>query len=130
MRNFNRYSLLNFFTILIFILIIMFFYYLFDFKIWTYKSYTIVKINDLEYQVVVSLKDRSLFRDNNYLFLNNKKYIYDIMFEDNIKDNVLFTLQFSKKIKNGKDIETVIIQDTKKNIFSLIIESWREKWRN
>lgn len=127
MRNFNRYSLLNFFTILIFILIIMFFYYLFDFKIWTYKSYTIVKINDLEYQVVVSLKDRSLFRDNNYLFLNNKKYIYDIMFEDNIKDNVLFTLQFSKKIKNGKDIETVIIQDTKKNIFSLIIESWREK---
>lgn len=127
MRNFNRYSLLNFFTILIFILIIMFFYYLFDFKIWTYKSYTIVKINDLEYQVVVSLKDRSLFGDNNYLFLNNKKYIYDIMFEDNIKDNVLFTLQFSKKIKNGKDIETVIIQDTKKNIFSLIIESWREK---
>ena len=130
MRNFNRYALLNFFTLLIFIMIIMFFYYLLDFKIWTYKSYTIIKINDLEYQVVVSLKDRSLFRDNNYLFLNNTKYIYDIMFEDNIKDNVLFTLQFSKKIKKGKDIETAIIQDTKKNIFSLIIESWREKWRN
>ena len=127
MRNFNRYALLNFFTLLIFIMIIMFFYYLLDFKIWTYKSYTIIKINDLEYQVVVSLKDRSLFRDNNYLFLNNTKYIYDIMFEDNIKDNVLFTLQFSKKIKKGKDIETAIIQDTKKNIFSLIIESWREK---
>ena len=126
MRNFNRNNLLNFFTFFILLLIIMFLYYLFKFKIWTYKSYSIIKDTDYIYQVIVPTIQKELFLDNNYLYFNNEKYTYEIINYDTVDKNIIFTLEFNKKIESKNNIETITIQDVKKTLFSLIIDCWRD----
>lgn len=126
MRNFNRNNLLNFFTFFILLLIIMFLYYLFKFKIWTYKSYSIIKDTDYIYQVIVPTIQKELFLDNNYLYFNNEKYTYEIINFDTVDKNIIFTLEFAKKLDSKNKIESITIQDTKKTLFSLIIDCWRD----
>lgn len=126
MRNFNRNNLLNFFTFFILLLIIMFLYYLFKFKIWTYKSYSIIKDTDYIYQVIVPTIQKELFLDNNYLYFNNEKYTYEIINFDTVDKNIIFTLEFAKKLDSKNKIESIMIQDTKKTLFSLIIDCWRD----
>lgn len=132
MRNFNRNNLLNFFTFFILVLVIMFLYYLLKFKIWTYKSYSIIKDNNYTYQVIVPTTQKNLFFDNNYLYFNNEKYTYEIINYDTVDKNIIFTLEFNKKIESKNNIETITIQDVKKTLFSLIIDCWRDnektKW--
>ena len=132
MRNFNRNNLLNFFTFFILVLVIMFLYYLLKFKIWTYKSYSIIKDNNYTYQVIVPTTQKNLFFDNNYLYFNNEKYTYEIINYDSVDKNIIFTLEFNKKIESKNNIETITIQDVKKTLFSLIIDCWRDnektKW--
>ena len=127
MRNFNRNNLLNFFTFFILILIILFLYYLLRFKIWTYKSYSIIKDTVYIYQVIVDKASKNLFFDNSYLYFNDDKYTYKIKDFNKVDKNIIFTLEFSKKLKTTNNIETIIIQDTKRTLFSLIIDCWREK---
>ena len=115
MRNFNRNNLLNFFTFFILVLVIMFLYYLLKFKIWTYKSYSIIKDNNYTYQVIVPTTQKNLFFDNNYLYFNNEKYTYEIINYDTVDKNIIFTLEFNKKIESKNNIETITIQDVKKN---------------
>ncbi len=126
MRNFNRNNLLNFFTFFILVLVIMFLYYLLKFKIWTYKSYSIIKDNNYTYQVIVPTTQKNLFFDNNYLYFNNEKYTYEIINYDTVDKNIIFTLEFNKKIESKNNIETITIQDVKKTLFSLIIDCWRD----
>ena len=126
MRNFNRNNLLNFFTFFILLLIIMFLYYLFKFKIWTYRSYSIIKDTDYIYQVIVPTIQKELFLDNNYLYFNNEKYTYEVINFDTVDKNIIFTLEFAKKLDSKNKIESITIQDTKKTLFSLIIDCWRD----
>lgn len=126
MRNFNRNNLLSFFTFFILLLIIMFLYYLFKFKIWTYRSYSIIKDTDYIYQVIVPTIQKELFLDNNYLYFNNEKYTYEVINFDTVDKNIIFTLEFAKKLDSKNKIESITIQDTKKTLFSLIIDCWRD----
>ena len=126
MRNFNRNNLLNFFTFFILVLVIMFLYYLLKFKIWTYKSYSIIKDTDYIYQVIVPTIQKELFLDNNYLYFNNEKYTYEVINFDTVDKNIIFTLEFAKKLDSKNKIESITIQDTKKTLFSLIIDCWRD----
>lgn len=126
MRNFNRNNLLNFFTFFILVLVIMFLYYLLKFKIWTYKSYSIIKDNNYTYQVIVPTTQKNLFFDNNYLYFNNEKYTYEIINYDTVDKNIILTLEFNKKIESKNNIENITIQDVKKTLFSLIIDCWRD----
>ena len=109
MRNFNRNNLLNFFTFFILLLIIIFLYYLFKFKIWTYKSYSIIKDTDYIYQVIVPTIQKELFLDNNYLYFNNEKYTYEVINFDTVDKNIIFTLEFAKKLDTKNKIESITI---------------------
>ena len=85
-----------------------------------------VKDNNYTYQVIVPTTQKNLFFDNNYLYFNNEKYTYEIINYDTVDKNIIFTLEFNKKIESKNNIETITIQDVKKTLFSLIIDCWRD----
>ena len=129
MKNYNKHHLLNFITIIMFILTALFLYFLNTIKIWTYNSCNIIKIDKYKYQVIVDKKSYGLFTDNNYFFYNTKKYTYKITSNEKIDKEISLTLKVDNKISNER-IETIMLPDTKETLFSLIINNWREKRKN
>lgn len=126
MKNYNKHHLLNFITIIIFILTVLFLYFLNITKIWTYNTCNIIKISKYNYQVIADKETYDLFTANNYFFYNTKKYTYKITNNEKNDKEIILTLKIKNKISNKK-IETIMLPNTKETLSSLIINNWREK---
>ncbi len=121
-KNYNILILLIVFWL---ILILIYFHILNTIKLWQYDSYSITSIDDYNYQVILEKKALKNLRENNYFFYNNKKYQYKVLDSININDNTIVNIKLKAKIDLLKQIDTIIVPDTKKTILSLIIDSWR-----
>lgn len=121
-KNYNILILLIVFWL---ILILIYLHILNTIKLWQYDSYSITSIDDYNYQVILEKKALKNLRENNYFFYNNKKYQYKVLDSININDNTIVNIKLKAKIDLLKQIDTIIVPDTKKTILSLIIDSWR-----
>ena len=126
MKNYNKHHLLNFITIIMFLLTVLFLYFLNTTKIWTYNTCNIIKIDKYKYQVIVDKESYDSFTDNNYFFYNTKKYTYQITSNEKIDKEISLTLKLDNKISN-KRIETVMLPDIKETLFFFFIKNRREK---
>ena len=126
MKNYNKHHLLNFITIIIFLLTVLFLYFLNTIKIWTYDTCNIIKNTNHKYQVIIDKESYNLFIDNNYFYHNTKKYTYEIISSEKVDNDIFLILKVDNKISNER-IETVMLPITKETLFNLIIKNWREK---
>ena len=129
MKNYKKKGLLLVSIIITFILTIVFFYLLISIKLWTYNSVSILNIDDNVISVYTTL-DLELFIDNNFFYYDNLKYNYKINSKDNFEEGVILSLELEKSFKLINDDMMILLPNKRVNIFSLIIDSWRVKWKN
>lgn len=128
MKKYKTRSYLIIMYIIITILIIIFFKIINTTKIWTYKEYSMTTESN-KVNILTIKKDIKLFRENNFFYHNNKKYLYKINNITKDKNVVLIELNLNSKIdlKSVTNKNTIFLPEKKKKIISLIIDSWRSK---
>lgn len=128
MKKYKTRSYLIIMYIIITILIIIFFKIINTTKIWTYKEYSMTTESN-KVNILTIKKDIKLFRENNFFYHNNKKYLYEINNITKDKNVVLIELNLNSKIdlKSVTNKNTIFLPEKKKKIISLIIDSWRSK---
>lgn len=131
MKKYKTRSYLIIMYIIITILIIIFFKIINTTKIWTYKEYSMTTESN-KVNILTIKKDIKLFRENNFFYHNNKKYLYEINNITKDKNVVLIELNLNSKIdlKSVTNKNTIFLPEKKKKIISLIIDSWRSKWKH
>lgn len=128
MKKYKTRSYLIIMYIIITILIIIFFKIINTTKIWTYKEYSMTTESN-KVNILTIKKNIKLFRENNFFYHNNKKYLYEINNITKDKNVVLIELNLNSKIdlKSVTNKNTIFLPEKKKKIISLIIDSWRSK---
>ena len=127
MKKIRNNNVLIFFSFLSFILLIIFLFLSIKIKLWTFKAFPYTKLNSKNIVILIDKKSIKEFTLNNFFYEDNKKYVYDIINKEKYNNNYMLSLKLKKRIykKSG----TLYLVNKKKNIFSLIIESWRVKWK-
>ena len=130
MNKYKKKNLLMISSIILSILIIIFFNILKTMKIWTYDMYNIIEIYNKKIITIIENKNLKSFQENNFFYYDTKKYHYVIQEVSRYDDKIILKLKLKNKIKLLKDDKTFLLPKTKETIFSLIIDSWRSKWKN
>ena len=126
MKKYQKNTLVSLLGIVLLIVTTVFFGSLLTTKIWTYQSFSILKEKDLTYQILTTKNNVHLLEENNYLYHNNKKYLYEINKKEEISDSIILELKLNKDISNLEKNALVMIPKVKKTIFKIIIESWED----
>ena len=126
MKKYQKNTINSLFSIILLILTTFFFGSLLTTKIWTYQSFNIIKETELTYQILTTKKNVHLLEENNYLYHNNKKYLYKVNKKEEISDSIILELKLNKDINNLEKNALVMIPKVKKTIFKIIIESWED----
>lgn len=110
----NKYEVIQVFILFIIsLLIVVIISY--NLKITTYKSYSLIHLNNNKYEIIIKNNDLKLFYQTKSLYINNNKYKYkiieinkDIKVINNIKYNELI-IQINKYKSNNNIVECSII---------------------
>ena len=129
MKSYRKKRLLLFSLVITFILTIVFFYLINTVKLWTYNTVSILNIDDNVITVFTTL-DLDLFEDNNFFYYNTLKYTYKINSKEDSEDGVILMLELEKSFKLVNDDMVILLPNKRETILSLIIDSWRVKWKN
>ena len=129
MKSYRKKRLLLFSLFITFILTIVFFYLINTVKLWTYNTVSILNIDDNVITVFTTL-DLDLFEDNNFFYYNTLKYTYKINSKEDSEDGVILMLELEKSFKLVNDDMVILLPNKRETILSLIIDSWRVKWKN
>ena len=105
---------------------IAFIYFLTKIKIWTYDNYTFFKEDDI-HQTLLTKTERKNLRSVSYCYIDSHKRYYKIIKEEKIKSKYLILIELKNE---DRDIVDITVPKTKKTVMSLIIETWRSKWKN
>ena len=124
MKSYKKKSLLNISIIIVIVGTLIFFYLLTTIKLWTYKEANILSV-DSNLLNIFTNDNLDIFKDNNFFYYNNLKYSYTIQSIDSLKEGNLITLTLDKDFELFNNDILIFLPNIKKNIFSLIIESWR-----
>lgn len=126
MKKYQKNTITSLLNIAILTFTIFFISSLFTTKIWTYQSFNILKAKDLTYQILTTKNNVNMLEENNYLYYNNKKYLYKVNAKEEISDSIILELKLNKDITNLEKNALVMIPNVKKTIFKIIIESWED----
>ena len=129
MKSYKKKSLLLFSLFITFILTIVFFYLINTVKLWTYNTVSILNIDDNVITVFTTL-DLDLFKDNNFFYYDTLKYTYKINSKEDSEDGVILMLELEKSFRLVNDDMVILLPNKRETILSLIIDSWRVKWKN
>jgi len=129
MKSYKKKRLLLFSLVITFILTIVFFYLINTVKLWTYNTVSILNIDDNVITVFTTL-DLDLFEDNNFFYYNTLKYTYKINNKEDSEDGVILMLELEKSFRLVNDDMVILLPNKRETILSLIIDSWRVKWKN
>lgn len=129
MKSYKKKRLLLFSLVITFILTIVFFYLINTVKLWTYNTVSILNIDDDVITVFTTL-DLDLFEDNNFFYYDTLKYTYKINNKEDSEDGVILMLELEKSFKLVNDDMVILLPNKRETILSLIIDSWRVKWKN
>ena len=129
MKSYKKKRLLLFSLVITFILTIVFFYLINTVKLWTYNTVSILNIDDDVITVFTTL-DLDLFEDNNFFYYDTLKYTYKINNKEGSEDGVILMLELEKSFKLVNDDMVILLPNKRETILSLIIDSWRVKWKN
>lgn len=129
MKSYKKKVLLNISIGIIAVGTLIFFYLLTTIKLWTYKEANILSVDNNLLNIFTD-GDLDIFKDNNFFYYNNLKYSYIIQSIDSLKEGNIITLKLNKDFKLFNNDILILLPNIKKNIFSLIIESWRVEWKN
>ena len=129
MKSYKKKRLLLFSLVITFILTIVFFYLINTVKLWTYNTVSILNIDDDVITVFTTL-DLDLFEDNNFFYYDTLKYTYKINNKEDSEDGVILMLGLEKSFKLVNDDMVILLPNKRETILSLIIDSWRVKWKN
>ena len=129
MKSYRKKRLLLLSFVITFILTIVFFYLINTVKLWTYNTVSILNIDDNVITVFTTL-DLDLFEDNNFFYYNTLKYTYKINSKEDSEDGVILMLELEKSFKLVNDDMVILLPNKRETILSLIIDSWRVKWKN
>ena len=129
MRSYKKKRLLLLSFVITFILTIVFFYLINTVKLWTYNTVSILNIDDNVITVFTTL-DLDLFEDNNFFYYDTLKYTYKINSKEDSEDGVILMLELEKSFKLVNDDMVILLPNKRETILSLIIDSWRVKWKN
>ena len=129
MKSYRKKRLLLLSFVITFILTIVFFYLINTVKLWTYNTVSILNIDDNVITVFTTL-DLDLFEDNNFFYYDTLKYTYKINSKEDSEDGVILVLELEKSFKLVIDDMVILLPNKRETILSLIIDSWRVKWKN
>lgn len=129
MKSYRKKRLLLFSLFITFILTIVFFYLINTVKLWTYNTVSILNIDDNVITVFTTL-DLDLFEDNNFFYYDTLKYTYKINNKEDSEDGFILMLELEKSFKLVNDDMVILLPNKRETILSLIIDSWRVKWKN
>lgn len=129
MKSYKKKRLLLLSFVITFILTIVFFYLINTVKLWTYNTVSILNIDDDVITVFTTL-DLDLFEDNNFFYYDTLKYTYKINNKEDSEDGVILMLELEKSFKLVNDDMVILLPNKRETILSLIIDSWRVKWKN
>ena len=129
MRSYKKKRLLLFSLFITFILTIVFFYLINTVKLWTYNTVSILNIDDNVITVFTTL-DLDLFKDNNFFYYDTLKYTYKVNSKEDSEDGVILMLELEKPFRLVNDDMVILLPNKRETILSLIIDSWRVKWKN
>lgn len=129
MKSYRKKRLLLLSFVITFILTIVFFYLINTVKLWTYNTVSILNIDDNVITVFTTL-DLDLFEDNNFFYYDTLKYTYKINSKEDSEDGVIFMLELEKSFRLVNDDMVILLPNKRETILSLIIDSWRVKWKN
>lgn len=129
MKSYKKKRLLLFSLVITFILTIVFFYLINTVKLWTYNTVSILNIDDNVITVFTTL-DLDLFEDNNFFYYDTLKYTYKVNSKEDSEDGVILMLELEKSFKLVNDDMVILLPNKRETILSLIIDSWRVKWKN
>ena len=129
MKSYKKKRLLLLSFVITFILTIVFFYLLVSVKLWTYNNVSILNIDDNVITVYTTL-DLDLFKDNNFFYYDTLKYTYKINSKEDSEDGVILMLELEKSFRLVNDDMVILLPNKRETILSLIIDSWRVKWKN
>ena len=129
MKSYRKKRLLLFSLFITFILTIVFFYLINTVKLWTYNTVSILNIDDNVITVFTTL-DLDLFEDNNFFYYDTLKYTYKVNSKEDSEDGVILMLELEKSFKLVNDDMVILLPNKRETILSLIIDSWRVKWKN
>ena len=129
MKSYKKKRVLLFSLVITFILTIIFFYLINTVKLWTYNTVSILNIDDNVITVFTTL-DLDLFKDNNFFYYDTLKYTYKVNSKEDSEDGVILMLELEKSFKLVNDDIVILLPNKRETILSLIIDSWRVKWKN
>lgn len=129
MKSYRKKRLLLLSFVITFILTIVFFYLINTVKLWTYNTVSILNIDDNVITVFTTL-DLDLFEDNNFFYYDTLKYTYKINSKEDSEDGVILMLELEKSFRLVNDDIVILLPNKRETILSLIIDSWRVKWKN
>lgn len=129
MKSYRKKRLLLLSFVITFILTIVFFYLINTVKLWTYNTVSILNIDDNVITVFTTL-DLDLFEDNNFFYYDTLKYTYKINNKEDSEDGVILMLELEKSFRLVNDDMVILLPNKRETILSLIIDSWRVKWKN
>lgn len=129
MKSYRKKRLLLLSFVITFILTIVFFYLINTVKLWTYNTVSILNIDDNVITVFTTL-DLDLFKDNNFFYYDTLKYTYKINSKEGSEDGVILMLELEKSFRLVNDDMVILLPNKRETILSLIIDSWRVKWKN
>ena len=129
MKSYKKKRLLLLSFVITFILTIVFFYLINTVKLWTYNTVSILNIDDNVITVFTTL-DLDLFEDNNFFYYDTLKYTYKVNSKEDSEDGVILMLELEKSFKLVNDDMVILLPNKRETILSLIIDSWRVKWKN
>ena len=129
MKSYRKKRLLLLSFVITFILTIVFFYLINTVKLWTYNTVSILNIDDNVITVFTTL-DLDLFEDNNFFYYDTLKYTYKINSKEDSEDGVILMLELEKSFRLVNDDMVILLPNKRETILSLIIDSWRVKWKN
>ena len=129
MKSYRKKRLLLLSFVITFILTIVFFYLINTVKLWTYNTVSILNIDDNVITVFTTL-DLDLFKDNNFFYYDTLKYTYKINNKEDSEDGVILMLELEKSFRLVNDDMVILLPNKRETILSLIIDSWRVKWKN
>ena len=110
----NKYDIIQAFILFIISMIIVLIISI-NSKITTYKTYSLIHLNNNKYEIIISEKDLKLFNQTKSIYINNIKYKYKIIeINSNIKqiNNTKYNdliIEISKYKSNDNIIECSII---------------------
>ena len=117
----NKYDIIQAFILFIISIIIVLIISI-NIKITTYKTYSLIHLNNNKYEIILSKKDLVLFNQTKSIYINNSKYKYKIIeINSNIKriDNTKYNeliIEIYNYKSNSNIIECSIISKRKKLI--------------